>query len=358
MPDKYRQMSDQQLTEQIKARKVELGKRLVILGHHYQRREIVELSDFRGDSLGLSRDAAQQQDAEFIVFCGVHFMAESAEILSQPYQLVQLPELSAGCPMADMADIFQVESAWREIDKICGSQNVTPVTYVNSSAELKAFCGRNDGVVCTSSNASSVFDWGFEKTEKLFFFPDEHLGRNTANKKGIQRDKVIVWNPEEEMEGHESSSGNTRKQVRDADVILWKGYCHVHTFFKPEHVLTIRNKYPEAIIIVHPECVEEVVDMVDEDGSTAFIVKFVQEAKPGSTIVIGTEINLINRLAMENPDKRIFELTRSFCPNMYKINLRNLLWTLDNIGKINVVTVPEQIKAEARVALERMLEIT
>jgi len=269
-----------------------------------------------------------------------------------------LPELSAGCPMADMADIFQVESAWREIDKICGSQNVTPVTYVNSSAELKAFCGRNDGVVCTSSNASSVFDWGFEKTEKLFFFPDEHLGRNTANKKGIQRDKVIVWNPEEEMEGHESSSGNTRKQVRDADVILWKGYCHVHTFFKPEHVLTIRNKYPEAIIIVHPECVEEVVDMVDEDGSTAFIVKFVQEAKPGSTIVIGTEINLINRLAMENPDKRIFELTRSFCPNMYKINLRNLLWTLDNIGKINVVTVPEQIKAEARVALERMLEIT
>jgi quinolinate synthase len=352
MSDKYRQMSDQQLMGQIKAIKAELGKRLVILGHHYQRKEIVELSDFRGDSLGLSRDAARQKDAEFIVFCGVHFMAESAEILSRPDQIVQLPEFSAGCPMADMADIFQVESAWRDIDKICSSENFTPITYVNSSAELKAFCGRNDGIVCTSSNASSVFDWAFKKTDKLFFFPDEHLGRNTANKKGIPKNKVIVWNPEEEM------GGNTSKQIKDADVILWKGYCHVHTFFKPEHVLAIREKYPEAVIIVHPECVEQVVDMADADGSTGFIVKFVQEAKPGSTIVIGTEINLISRLAMEHPDKKIFELARSLCPNMYKINLRNLLWTLDNIGKINIVTVPEQIKAEAKVALERMLEIT
>ena len=352
MPDKYKQVSDQQLIERIKIKKAELGKRLVILGHHYQRREIVELSDFRGDSLGLSRDAAQQGDAEFIVFCGVHFMAEGAEILSQPGQIVQLPELSAGCPMADMADIFQVETAWCEIDKICDSENVTPITYVNSSAELKAFCGRNDGVVCTSSNAGSVFDWAFEKKDKLFFFPDEHLGRNTANQKGIQKDKVIVWNPEEEM------GGNTKEQVREADVILWKGYCHVHTFFQPEHILAIREKYPEAIIIVHPECVEEVVDMADEDGSTGFIVKFVQEAEPGSIIAIGTEINLVSRLAMEHPDKRIFELARSLCPNMYKINLRNLLWTLDNIGKINIVTVTEQIKTEARVALERMLEIT
>jgi quinolinate synthase len=352
MPDKYRQMSDQQLIEQIKAIKAELGKRLVILGHHYQRKEIVELSDFRGDSLGLSRDAAQQQDAEFIVFCGVHFMAESAAILARPYQIVQLPDLTAGCPMADMADIFQVEYAWRQIDKICSAENVTPVTYMNSTAELKAFCGRNDGVVCTSSNAGSVFDWAFKKTDKLFFFPDEHLGRNTANKKSIPKNKVIVWNLEEEM------GGNTSKQIKEADVILWKGYCHVHTFFKPEHVLAIREKYPEAVIIVHPECVEEVVDMADADGSTGFIVKFVQEAKPGSTIVIGTEINLVSRLAMENPDKKIFELARSLCPNMYKINLRNLLWTLDNIGKINIVTVPEQIKTEAKVALERMLEIT
>ncbi|HIE28998.1 TPA: quinolinate synthase NadA [Candidatus Poribacteria bacterium] len=351
MPDRYRQVSDHESIERIKARKLELGRRLVLLGHHYQRQEIVELSDFRGDSLGLSRDAAKQKDAEFIVFCGVHFMAESAEILSQPQQIVQLPDLTAGCPMADMADIFQVESAWREIDKVCGGENVTPITYVNSSAELKAFCGRNDGVVCTSSNAGSVFDWGFEKTDKLFFFPDEHLGRNTANKKGIQKDKVIVWNPEEEM------GGNTRKQIRDADVILWKGYCHVHTFFKLVHVLEIREKYPEAIIIVHPECVEEVVDMADADGSTGFIVQFVQEAKSGSTIVIGTEINLVNRLAREHPDKKIFELARSLCPNMYKINLRNLLWTLDNIGEINIVTVPKQIKVEAKVALERMLEI-
>jgi quinolinate synthase len=352
MPDKYRQMSDQELIERIKSRKEELSKRLVILGHHYQRREIVELADFRGDSLGLSRDASQQKEAEFIVFCGVHFMAESAEILSQPHQIVQLPELSAGCPMADMADVFQVESAWREIDDVCGSQNITPITYVNSSAELKAFCGRNDGVVCTSSNAASVFDWGFKRTDKLFFFPDEHLGRNTANQKGIQKGKVIVWNPEEEM------GGNTSKQIKDADVILWKGYCHVHTFFKPEHILAIRERYPQAIIIVHPECVEEVVNMADENGSTGFIVKFVVEAEPGSTIVIGTEINLVNRLAMEHPDKRIFELARSLCPNMYKINLKNLLWTLDNIGEINIVTVPEQIKSEAKVALERMLAIT
>jgi quinolinate synthase len=254
--------------------------------------------------------------------------------------------------MADMADIFQVESAWRDIDKICGSENFTPITYVNSSAELKAFCGRNDGIVCTSSNASSVFDWAFKKTDKLFFFPDEHLGRNTANKKGIPQNKVIVWDPEEEM------GGNTSKQIKDADVILWKGYCRVHTFFKPEHVLAIREKYSEAVIIVHPECVEEVVGLADADGSTGFIVKFVQEAKPDSTIVIGTEINLVSRLAIENPDKKIFELARSLCTNMYKINLRNLLWTLDNIGKIKIVTVPEQIKAEAKVALERMLEIT
>jgi len=349
MPDKYRQMSDQQLIEKIKVIKAELGKRLVILGHHYQRKEIVELSDFRGDSLGLSRDAARQKEAEFIVFCGVHFMAEGAAILARPYQMVQLPDLTAGCPMADMADIFQVESAWREIDKICSSENFTPITYVNSSAELKAFCGRNNGVACTSSNASSVFDWAFKRTDKLFFFPDEHLGRNTANKK---KNKVIVWDPEKEM------GGNTIKQIKEADVILWKGYCHVHTFFKPEHVLAIREKYPQAIIIVHPECVEEVVNMADAAGSTGFIVNFVQEAKPGSTIVIGTEINLISRLAMEHPDKKIFELARSLCPNMYKINLRNLLWTLDNIGKINIVTVPEPIKAEAKVALERMLEIT
>ncbi|MBM3237546.1 quinolinate synthase NadA [Candidatus Poribacteria bacterium] len=352
MPDKYRQMSDQHLIEQIKAIKAELSKRLVILGHHYQRKEIVELADFRGDSLELSRDAARQKEAEFIVFCGVHFMAESAEILSRPEQIVQLPEFRAGCPMADMAEIFQVESAWREIDKICSAENFTPITYVNSSAELKAFCGRNDGIVCTSSNASAVFDWAFKKTAKLFFFPDEHLGRNIANKKGIQKDKVIVWDPEEEM------GGNTSKQIKEADIILWKGYCRVHTFFKPEHVLAIREKYPQAVIIVHPECVEEVVGLADADGSTGFIVNFVQAAKPGSTIVIGTEINLVSRLAMEHPDKKIFELARSLCPNMYRINLRNLLWTLDNIGKIKIVTVPEPIKAEAKVALERMLEIT
>jgi len=351
MPDKYRGMSDQELIRKIKDKQAQLGDKLVILGHHYQREEIVKLSDFKGDSLQLSRNAASQSDAQFIVFCGVHFMAESAEILSAPHQRVQLPDLDAGCPMADMADIFQVESAWEQLDEICGRENITPLTYVNSDAELKAFCGRNAGSACTSSNAPAVFDWAFSNTEKIFFFPDEHLGRNTSKKKGILKDKIILWNPDEEL------GGNTESQIKNADVILWKGYCHVHTYFKPEHIKAVREKYPEVVIIVHPECVEEVVGMADYDGSTAFIVKFVQEAPKDSTIAIGTEINLVSRLARENPDKKIFELARSLCPNMYKINLNNLLWTLDNLGEINIVTVPEQIKADAKVALNRMLEI-
>ena len=352
MPDKYRGISDQELIERIKGRKAQLGNNLVILGHHYQREEIVQLADFRGDSLQLSRNAANQKEAQFIVFCGVHFMAESAAILSAPHQCVQLPDLNAGCPMADMADIFQVESAWDQLNKICGQENITPVTYVNSDAELKAFCGRNSGSVCTSSNTPAVFDWAFSNREKIFFFPDEHLGRNTSNKKGIPRDKIILWDPEEEL------GGNTKTQIKNAEVILWKGYCHVHTYFKPEHINAVREKYPAANIIVHPECVEEVVDMADYDGSTGFIVRFVEEAATNSTIVIGTEINLVSRLARENPDKKIFELARSLCPNMYKINLNNLLWTLDNLGEINVVTVPEGVKAEAEVALNKMLEIT
>ncbi len=352
MPDTYKAMGDQDLIDNILEKKAELGPRLVILGHHYQRREIVELSDFKGDSFQLSRNAASQPDADFIIFCGVHFMAESAAILSGTHQTVQLPDLRAGCPMADMTDIFQVEQTWRELDKVCGVEYFTPITYMNSTADLKAFCGRNSGAVCTSSNASALFDWAFEQTEKILFFPDEHLGRNTAKKKGISKEKMIVWDPNAELGGH------TPKQIHNADIILWKGYCHVHTYFKPEHVKTVRDKYPDATVIVHPECVEEVVDMADADGSTGFIVKFVEEAAPGSTIIIGTEINLVSRLAFEHPDKRIFELARSLCPNMFQINLNNLLWTLDNLGTVNVITVPGQIQVEAKIALDRMLEIT
>lgn len=353
MPDKYRIMTDQELIENIKERKAELGERSVILGHNYQRIEIIELSDFIGDSFGLSRNAARQEEAEFIVFCGVRFMAESADILSSNGQKVLHPNLNAVCPMAAMADISQVEQTWRELDKICGTENVTPVTYMNSKAELKAFCGRNSGAVCTSSNTSAVFDWAFSKTEKLFFFPDEHLGTNTAKKKDIPQKEVILWDPEKEL------GGNTEKQIKNASVILWKGYCHSHTFFLPEHVELVRKRYPEAIIVVHPECIEKVVDMSDYNGSTGFIVKFVEEeAQKDSTVAIGTEINLIDRLARENPDKKIFELARSICPNMFKINLHNLLWTLDNPGEVNVISVPESIKAEAKIALDRMLEIT
>lgn len=350
LPDEYRGIPDEVLIERIREKKTLLGKRLVFLAHHYQRMEIVELSDFRGDSFGLSKIASEQKDAEFILFCGVHFMAESADILRQEGQTVLHPNTSAGCPLADMADITDVLYAWERITSICG-KNIVPVTYMNSRASLKAFCGRNGGTVCTSTNAGKVFDWAFKEKEKIFFFPDEHLGRNTALKKGIPRKKIIVWDPEKE------SGGNTPESIRDAEVILWKGFCHVHTRFKPEDILKAREKYPSAKIVVHPECREEVVKLADADGSTEFIVKYTESRHPGSTVIIGTEVNLVARLAKENTDKTVLELKRSLCPNMFRISLNHVLWTLDNIGKVNVVHVPENIKQDARIALERMLEI-
>jgi quinolinate synthase len=350
LPDEYRGLREEVLIERIKEKKALLGRRLVFLAHHYQRMEIVELSDFRGDSFGLSKIAAEQKDAEFILFCGVHFMAESADILRQKGQIVLHPNTSAGCPLADMAHISDVLSAWDKITSICGN-TVVPVTYMNSRASLKAFCGRNGGTVCTSTNAGRVFDWAFKRGEKIFFFPDEHLGRNTALKKGIKRDKIIVWNPEEKL------GGNTAEAIRKAEVILWKGYCHVHTRFKPEDVQNARKKYPDAKVVVHPECREEVVALADADGSTEFIVKYTNSQPPGSTVIIGTEVNLIARLAKENPDKTVLELKRSLCPNMFRISLNHVLWTLDNPGYVNVIRVPDEIKRDAKIALQRMLEI-
>lgn len=350
LPDSYRGIPDNLLIEKIQERKTALSKRLVFLAHHYQRMEIVELSDFRGDSFGLSKIASEQKDAEFILFCGVHFMAESADILRQPGQIVLHPNTFAGCPLADMAEINDVQHAWDKITETCG-EGVVPVTYMNSRAGLKAFCGRNGGTVCTSTNASRVFDWAFKRGEKLFFFPDEHLGRNTALSKKIPREKIILWDPEKEL------GGNTQKAIRNADVILWKGFCHVHTRFKPQDVLNMRKKYPDAKIVVHPECTEEVVALADASGSTEFIVKYTESQPKGSTVIIGTEINLISRLAKENPDKMVIELKRSLCPNMFRISLNHVLWTLDNIGTVNVINVPEDIKQDARIALERMLEI-
>jgi len=346
-----KKMTDNELIDRIKGRKRELGDKLVILGHHYQRKEIVELSDFRGDSFGLSRNAASQRKAKFIVFCGVKFMAESAAILAGPDQIVQLPEMSAGCPMADMAELEDVQKAWYDITQICG-ENVIPITYMNSSAAVKAFCGKHRGAVCTSSNAQKLFQWVYSQAERLFFLPDEYLGTNTANKIGIPRENRVIWDYTAPELG-----GNTEEQLSNAKLIIWKGYCHVHTWFTVEHVKEARSKYPDGIIVVHPECIEEVVNLSDYDGSTAFIVKYVQNTKHGSTIIIGTEINLVSRLAYEHPEVKVVELARSLCPNMFKINLRNLLWTLDNIGKVNIVTVPEEVKINARIALNRMLEV-
>jgi quinolinate synthase len=345
------QVDKKEIIERIRVLKDSLGEKLIILTHHYQRKEIVDLGDFKGDSFGLSQKAAADKSAQYIVFCGVHFMAESAEILSQPHQAVQIPDEEAGCWMADMADIYNVEKAWGELTSITGTGSVMPIVYMNSDASLKAFCGRNGGAVCTSSNAPLAFRWGFSLREKIFFFPDQHLGRNSGNQLGIPPEQMIVWNPEEPL------GGNTPESIKKAKLILWDGYCLVHTRFEVEHVLKMRKGFPEAKIVVHPECTQEVVALADAVGSTSYIVKYVENAPPNTTIIIGTEINLIDRLSLENPDKTVLDLHYSLCPNMFKISPQNLLFTLENIGQFNVISVPEDIKADARMALDRMLAL-
>lgn len=344
----------QQTLERIKEKKRELGKKIVLLTHHYQRMEIVDLGDFVGDSLALSREASLRKESPSIVFCGVHFMAESAAVLAQDHQRVHLPNLNAGCPMADMSNLEDVERAWGEINGAIGEGNITPITYMNSTADLKAFCGRNGGCVNTSTNARAVFEWALKERGKILFFPDEHLGRNTARKMGIPREKLALWNWKEGKE----FGGNSRKEIESASVILWQGYCHVHTHFTVADIRAARGRYPDCKIVVHPECPEEVVGAADADGSTEFICNYVKSVAPGSTVIVGTEINLINRLARNYPDRQVFELSRSLCPNMYKINPDNLLETLEHLDFTDrIVTVPDRIKADARLALERMLAI-
>ncbi|MCE5335038.1 MAG: quinolinate synthase NadA [Desulfobacteraceae bacterium] len=339
------------LTERIQARKRELGKELIILTHHYQRREIVQLGDFSGDSFELSRKAAADRDCRYIVFCGVHFMAESAAILAQPHQIVQIPNVSAGCSMAEMAETQTVNEAWSQLQAETGEGSITPVVYMNSDAELKAFSGRNEGIVCTSSNAAKAVKWAFGKKEKILFFPDQHLGRNVGFDLGLSPEQMIVWSPGKPL------GGNTPESVRAARMILWDGHCLVHTRFTTDHIAKMRSEFPGAKIVVHPECPREIVSKADACGSTSYIVKYVQEAPAGSTIVIGTEINLVHRLAQEHPDKKIIDLYNSLCPNMFKINLSNLLQTLSRLGEMNVVSVPEEIKADAKLALDRMLAL-
>lgn len=342
---------EMELMEEIWALKAALGPELLILTHHYQRQEIVALGDYRGDSFGLSQRAAANREARVIVFCGVHFMAESAAILAQPHQTVQIPDLKAGCPMADMVELEPVEMAWGELAEIVGQDTMVPIVYINSDASLKAFCGRQGGLVCTSANARAAIAWGFGQGEKVFFFPDQHLGRNTGNRLGLRPEEMIVWNPEKLL------GGNRPEDIRRARLILWDGHCHVHTRFRVEHVLKMRETFPRARLVVHPECTQEVVALADACGSTGFIVKYVQEAPPGSTIIVGTEINLVNRLALEFPDREVLDLHYSLCPNMFRIDLAKLLWTLENPGSVNVVTIDEDTKAKARLALDRMLRL-
>jgi len=344
-------LSEIELAEQIRARKEALGKELLILTHHYQRQEIVALGDYRGDSFGLSQKAVANREARFIVFCGVHFMAESAAILSQPQQTVQIPDMKAGCLMADMADRELVDMAWEELTGLAGEGAILPIVYMNSDATLKAFCGRQGGAVCTSANALTAVNWGFGVRKKVFFFPDQHLGRNVGNQLGLKLKDMVVWNPDLPL------GGNSPETLSRARLILWDGYCHVHTRFQVEQVRKMKESFPAAKMVVHPECTAEVVALADACGSTGFIVDYVKKAPPHTTIIVGTEINLVHRLALENPDKEVLDLAYSLCPNMFKINLDNLLWTLENLGQVNVVTVPESVKAEARLALDRMLAL-
>lgn len=320
------------------------------LGHHYQRDEVIRFADFRGDSYKLSQQAAAA-GGKYIVFCGVHFMAESAAILAQPHQVVQIPNEEAGCSMADMAETGTVKSAFEQLEAISAKGSTIPVVYMNSDAGLKAFCGDHGGIVCTSSNAAKALDWAYSQGEKVLFFPDRHLGHNVGHDLGLAPEQMIVWSPEKPF------GGNDPDALKRARLVLWDGYCQVHTRFTCEQIESRRAEFPGARIIVHPECTRQVVAMADASGSTSRIVNYVREAPAGSTIVIGTEINLVHRLASEYPDKKVLDLHYSLCPNMFRINLANLFKTLENIGEMNVVRVSEEIKAGARLALNRMLAL-
>jgi quinolinate synthase len=338
--------------------KSELGSSLVILGHHYQRDEVIRFADFRGDSLKLAREAARCEDARYIVFCGVHFMAETAAILAQEDQAVLLPDLNAGCPLADMAGIDDVERAWREIGSVLDVDGeVTPVTYVNSAAVLKAFCGEHGGSVCTSSNAAAVLEWALKQRERVLFFPDQHLGRNTAKAMGIPLEQMAEWDYSHSMGGNDADS------LARAKVILWQGWCNVHQRFLPEDVTAWREREPGIRVVVHPECMMEVVDLADEAGSTAYIVRRVEESEPGAKWAIGTEANLVHRLGHEHPEQLVVSLSErpSYCADMNLITLPKVERILEGLARgelLNRITVEPGVGDAARLALDRMLEVS
>ena len=367
LPVAYQRMSDDELHARIREAKATLGDKLVILGHYYQRDEVVQYADFVGDSFQLANAALTKPDAETIVFCGVHFMAETADILARPEQHVILPNLAAGCSMADMADEDSVEAAWEQLmelyadeDDADGKAAVIPVTYMNSSAALKAFCGRNGGIVCTSSNAATVLEWAFERGRRVLFFPDQHLGRNTAKAMGVPLEQMpIIHAKRPSSDGQRL--GQDEQTLRDAKVLLWPGFCSVHKRFTVEQIDRARAEYPGCKVIVHPESPMPVVDAADESGSTEKIRKFVEASRPGDVIAIGTEINMVNRLAAQYPDRTIFCLDPVICPcsTMYRIHPGYLAWVLDGLvaGEVhNEIVVADDVARDAKVALERMLK--
>jgi quinolinate synthase len=357
--DRFNAMQDADCAERIVAAKNKLGKRVSLLVHHYQRPDVYRHADLTGDSLQLSRLAAQT-DAEFIVFCGVHFMAEVADILSSPSQVAILPDLAAGCSMADMANLAKVERAWRELNSVLDAeQDVMPVTYINSAADLKAFCGEHGGTVCTSSNAQKILEWSFAKRPKGLFFPDQHLGRWTGHQMGIPLEDMVVWDFDQEL------GGLTPGQIRDAKILLWKGHCSVHQMFQPQHIARFRDQHPDGIVISHPECGFDVCRQSDYVGSTDYILRTVKAGAPNTRWLVGTELNLVNRLAEEmKPEGKVVQFmapTVCMCSTMARIDPQHLAWTLENLveGKVvNQIKVPAHDAELARVALDRMLAIS
>ena len=349
--------SDPALVERARRAKAALGDRLFVLGHHYQRDEVIQFADVTGDSFKLAREAAARPDAEFIVFCGVHFMAESADILTSDHQKVILPDLAAGCSMADMARLAQVEDAWDVLADADVADVTVPVTYMNSSADIKSFCGKHGGVVCTSSNAKTVLDWAFQRGEKVLFLPDQHLGRNTAVlQMGMELEDCVLYDP------RQRNGGLTAHQLRAAKVILWRGHCSVHGRFTPQAVDDVRARIPGVQVLVHPECQHEVVLKADLIGSTEFIIKTIENAPAGSRWAVGTELNLVKRLALTHPDKEVVFLEKHvcYCATMNRIDLPHLVWALENLASghvVNQIVVDPETEQYAKVALQRMLEL-
>ena len=360
IPERYRGMAVDEITQRIRGAREALGGDAVVLGHHYQREDIIQFADERGDSFALAQFAAERPESKYIIFCGVHFMAEAADILSSDEQAVVLPNMEAGCSMADMASAPDVYSAWRELEEhFGGTDDIIPVTYMNSAASLKAFCGEHGGVVCTSSNAARVLEWAFERGRRVFFFPDQHLGRNTGRAMGIPLDEMVLW---DWRTPPGNRGGATAEALDRSRIILWQGHCSVHQRFSVTQIEQARERYPEVQIVVHPESRMEVVEAADANGSTAYIARFVAEAAAGAVIGIGTEINLVSRLAKEYPDKTIFCLDPVVCPcsTMYRVHPAYLAWVMESLVQgeiVNRIEVPAEEKQQARVALERMLAL-